>query len=138
MAGLTNDSVGLAYYGTADFSAKKGYLVTLGLSGGEMKATLATAGANPDGYVEAGYTTAKKSTINAMVEGNRVGCIAIATNAAIAIGDEVVTTAGGTIDKLPTSAGSYVVVGRAESAADAESGAEVIVRLKRRLVTVSE
>lgn len=141
MAGRINDAVGLAYYPVADYSAKKGCFVTLGVSDGVMKCTLATAGANPDGYLEVGTTTAKPSTVYACIEGQRVMSPLLATNAAIAIGDELVTTAAGTVDKLPTAVGTYVVVGKAETAHDALAGAdgeEVVIRLKRRVVVVTE
>lgn len=141
MAGRINDAIGLAYFPVADYSAKKGCFVTLGVSGGIMKCTLGTANCNPDGYLEVGTTTSYPSTVYAMIEGQRVMTPLLATNVAIAIGDELYVTAGGTVDKLPTAAGTYTVIGKAETAHDANAGAsdeEVVIRLKRRVVTVTE
>lgn len=136
MAGLINDSRGLAYYGTTDLSAKKGYIVKKVLDT-TIKVSIAGASDFPDGYVEVGKNTTLPSTINAFRPGERVGLVCGDTHAAIALADEVCLAADGEVIKLPTSTGTYEVIGKAESALASNTVGGVIVCVNRRTVTVA-
>jgi hypothetical protein len=62
----------------------------------------------------------KKYPVYPLIQGDKVAFPLLATNAIIAVGDEVELTAGGTIDK---KSGAGFVIGVAEDAAAANDGA---------------
>lgn len=136
MAGLINNSKGLAYFGKADYSALKGSIVTLELDT-TIKAGLATATSYPDGYIEVGKKVTEPCTINAFYPGDRVGIPVGATHAAIAVGDLVTMSADGTVIKAPTTgAGTYTIIGMAETALALDTAGFVTVRVAIREFTI--
>lgn len=103
---------------------KAGTLVSKTNVLGEMDVT--GAGAKPDGYTM-GTTydafgvaqAAVKGAVLPLIEGNVIEVPLLATNAEIAVGDELETTAAGTVDKKD---GAGEVVGIALEAVGANDG----------------
>ena len=90
-------------------------------------ADIAGSGNRPMGY--AGETTTNvfgatdltiKRNIMPLIPGDKVAFPLLATNQAIAVGDVIVLTTGGTVDK---KGGAAYVMGVAEEAADVNAGA---------------
>lgn len=111
-----------------------GTLVKLTSTAGEVDVT--GAGERPDGYVHMGsismatgspVATADASVVvKGLVPGTVIEVPVLATNAEIAVGDELETTAAGTVDKKN---GAGEIIGKALAAVGATAGAGVYVKV---------
>lgn len=97
-------------FGATDLSAKKGYLVTLGLSSGVKTATLSASATVPaTGVVVDGSATSAESSIGIL--GSSIGgTVFMKTSGAIVYGARVQQAADGTI-VTDAGTGARVVVG---------------------------
>jgi hypothetical protein len=111
-----------------------GTLVKIYTTEGEVE--LCGAGDFPDGYVHMGSismatgspvaTAGAKVAVKGLVPGTVIEVPLLATNAAIAVGDELETVAGGLVDKKN---GAGEIIGKAMVAVDASAGAGSYVKV---------
>lgn len=106
--------------GATDLSEKKGYLVTLGVTGGLLTATLSASATVPaTGVVLDGDVAAGNSSIGIL--GATAGTVRIKTSGAITAGARVQQAADGTIVTDAGAGNARVVVGVAlETAASGD------------------
>lgn len=112
--GVVNAAIGQSYL-IGEAVSKAGSLMKLANTG---KMMLCGAGEEPDGYLMT--DTKNKVTevaeanvyrgVGGLVNGHKISVPVLATNAKIAVGDALETTAGGTVDK---KSGDGWVVGKA-------------------------
>lgn len=121
LAGVQSPGVS---YTMATAITKAGTLVSKDATAGQMDVT--GAGAKADGYTMGTtynvFGTAEsgvKAAVLPLIEGNVIEVPLLATNAEIAVGDELETTAAGTVDK---KAGAGEIVGIALEAKSANDG----------------
>lgn len=126
--GLTNPAVGQSYK-IGEAVSVAGALMKLANTG---KMMLCGAGEEPDGYL---MTDTKNRVtevaeadvyrgVGGLIPGHKITVPVLATNAEIAIGDALETTAGGTVDK---KSGAGWIVGKALEAVAAEAGGFVTI-----------
>jgi len=126
--GVVNAAVGQSYL-IGEAVSKAGSLMKLADTG---KMMLCGAGEEPDGYLMT--DTKNKVTevaeanvyrgVGGLVNGHKISVPVLATNAEIAIGDALETTAGGTVDK---KSGAGWVVGKALEPVEATAGGFVTI-----------
>ena len=130
--GLVNPAEGQSFvFGEAISVA--GALVKLTNTG---KMMLCDAGEEPDGYMltdtkdrvtEVALANVPRG-VGALIEGHKIVVPLSATNAEIAIGDELETAAGGTVDKKN---GVGWIVGKALEAVLAQTGGFITIRVSK-------
>lgn len=134
MAAIANDYDTIAYK-AATAVTYAGTLCKKTANAREMDTT--GAGDKADGY----YVTDTKDIdgvaqagvycgVHALSNGKKFRAVLLATNAEIAIGDELETTAGGTVDKKD-GAGSVIGVAEEAVSASAGAGATILVRVRQ-------
>ncbi len=126
--GVVNTAIGQSYL-IGEAVSKAGSLMKLANTG---KMMLCGAGEEPDGYL---MTDTKNRVtevaeanvyrgVGGLVNGHKISVPVLATNAKIAIGDALETTAGGTVDK---KSGAGWVVGKALEPVEATTGGFVTI-----------
>jgi hypothetical protein len=131
--GIVNPAMGQSFV-IGEAISVAGTLVKLADTG---KMMICDAGEEPDGYMltdtkdrvtEVALANVHRG-VGALVEGHKIVVPLSANNVDIAIGDELETAAGGTVDKRN---GVGWIVGKALEAVPAETGGFITIRVSKR------